>query len=60
MLYSGLYQHNSNLREHQIEAKGKIFDAWDKYDSLMYPKWDCQFLHIKLYTLYTLSTDRKL
>ena len=35
MLYSGLYQHNSNLREHQIEAKGKIFDAWDKYDSVM-------------------------
>ena len=35
MLYSGLDQHNSNLREHQIEAKGKIFDAWDKYDSVM-------------------------
>lgn len=35
MLYSGLNQHNSNLREHQIEAKGKIFDAWDKYDSVM-------------------------
>ena len=35
MLYSGLYQHSSNLREHQIEAKGKIFDAWDKYDSVM-------------------------
>ena len=35
MLYSGLYQHNSNLREHQIEAKGKIFDAWDKYDAVM-------------------------
>ena len=35
MLYSGLYQHNSNLREHQIEAKGKIFDAWDRYDAVM-------------------------
>lgn len=35
MLYSGLNQHNSNLREHQVEAKGKIFDAWDKYDSVM-------------------------
>ena len=35
MLYSGLDQHNSNLREHQIEAKGKIFDAWDKYDAVM-------------------------
>lgn len=35
MLYSGLNQHNSNLREHQIEANGKIFDAWDKYDSVM-------------------------
>lgn len=35
MLYSRLNQHNSNLREHQIEAKGKIFDAWDKYDSVM-------------------------
>lgn len=35
MLYFGLYQHNSNLREHQIEAKGKIFNAWDKYDSVM-------------------------
>lgn len=35
MLYSGLNQHNSNLKEHQIEVKGKIFDAWDKYDSVM-------------------------
>ena len=35
MLYLGINQHNSNLREHQIEAKGKIFDAWDKYDSVM-------------------------
>ena len=35
MLYSGLDQHNSNLREHQIEAKGKIFDAWDRYDAVM-------------------------
>lgn len=35
MLYSGLNQNNSNLREYQIEAKGKIFDAWDKYDSVM-------------------------
>ena len=35
MLYSGLDQHNSNLREHQIEAKGKIFDARDKYDAVM-------------------------
>lgn len=35
MLYSRLNQHNSNLREHQIEAKGKIFDAWDKYNSVM-------------------------
>lgn len=35
MIYSRLKQHNSNLREHQIEAKGKIFDAWDEYDSVM-------------------------
>lgn len=35
MDYSGLEQHNSNLREHQIEAKGKIFDAWNEYDSVM-------------------------
>lgn len=30
-----LTQHNENLREHQIDAKGKIFDAWNSYDSVL-------------------------
>lgn len=28
-------QDNTNLRAHQKEAKKKIFEAWDKYDSVM-------------------------
>jgi len=28
-------QDNTVLRPHQIEAKAKIFDAWNKYDSVM-------------------------
>ncbi len=35
MKYSKICQDNSNLRRHQIEAKRKIFEAWDKYDSVM-------------------------
>ncbi len=35
MEYSKICQDNSNLRRHQIEAKRKIFEAWDKYDSVM-------------------------
>lgn len=35
MVHAGIKQNNRNLREHQIEAKSKIFDAWDKYDSVM-------------------------
>ena len=35
MEYSKICQDNTNLRHHQIEAKRKIFEAWDKYDSVM-------------------------
>lgn len=28
-------KHNDSLRTHQIEAKAKIFDAWETYDSVM-------------------------
>lgn len=35
MVYSNIPEHNGNLRQHQIEAKRKIFEAWDKYDSVM-------------------------
>ena len=35
MEYSQICQDNTNLRHHQIEAKRKIFEAWDKYDSVM-------------------------
>lgn len=35
MEYCRLKQHNDHLRAHQVEAKGKIFDAWDRYDSVM-------------------------
>lgn len=30
-----LQQDNTELRQHQIEAKTKIFNAWSKYDSVM-------------------------
>lgn len=35
MDFKQLMQHNDNLREHQIKAKCKIFDAWNKYDAVM-------------------------
>ena len=35
MNYRQLHQDNTNLRPHQIEAKRKIFDAWDTYASVM-------------------------
>ena len=35
MEYSNIIQDNTNLRQHQIEAKKKIFESWDKYDSVM-------------------------
>lgn len=36
MLYfSDIPEHNGNLRQHQIDAKRKIFEAWDQYDSVM-------------------------
>lgn len=35
MDYSQISQDNTNLRPHQIGAKEKIFDAWNKYDSVM-------------------------
>lgn len=35
MNVSSIEQHNDSLREHQIEAKAKIFDAWETYDSVM-------------------------
>lgn len=35
MEYSKIPQDNTNLRAHQKEAKKKIFEAWDKYDSVM-------------------------
>lgn len=33
--YSDIPEENGNLRQHQIDAKRKIFEAWDKYDSVM-------------------------
>lgn len=35
MNYSEILQDNTNLRPHQKEAKKKIFEAWDRYDSVM-------------------------
>lgn len=35
MNYSLFPQHNDHLRAHQIEAKRKIFDAWDTCDAVM-------------------------
>lgn len=35
MQYSSIPQHNGNLRQHQIDAKRQIFEAWDDYDSVM-------------------------
>ena len=35
MSISCIEQHNDNLRVHQIEAKAKIFDAWETFDSVM-------------------------
>lgn len=35
MLYSKIPEHNVNLRPHQVDAKRKIFEAWDHYDSIM-------------------------
>ena len=35
MIYTQIPTFNENLREHQIEAKQKIFQAWNIYDSIM-------------------------
>lgn len=35
MEYSQIVQDNKSLRPHQIEAKKKILNAWDKYNSVM-------------------------
>lgn len=35
MDFQQLTQYNNNLREHQIEAKRKIYDAWNLYDAVM-------------------------
>lgn len=35
MEITSLIQDNTVLRPHQVQAKGKIFDAWMKYDSVM-------------------------
>lgn len=35
MKISSIEKHNDSLRTHQIEAKAKIFDAWETYDSVM-------------------------
>lgn len=35
MQYFSISQHNGNLRQHQIDAKRQIFEAWDNYDSVM-------------------------
>lgn len=35
MQYSMIPEHNGNLRPHQVDAKRKIFEAWDQYDSVM-------------------------
>lgn len=36
MDFTSFIQDNTVLRPHQIEAKAKIFDAWSKYDSVMF------------------------
>lgn len=35
MDFKQLIQYNDNLREHQIEAKRKIYDAWNEYNAVM-------------------------
>lgn len=35
MIISSIEQHNESLRMHQIEAKARIFDAWENYDSVL-------------------------
>lgn len=35
MLYSAIPEYNGNLRPHQVEAKRKVFEMWNRYDSLM-------------------------
>lgn len=35
MDFTQLIQHNNNLREHQIEAKRNIYDAWNKHNAVM-------------------------
>ncbi len=35
MDYLQLHQDNTKLRAHQVEAKGKIFDAWNRCNSVM-------------------------
>ncbi len=35
MDYSQLQQDNKNLRPHQVEAKGKVFEAWNKCNAVM-------------------------
>lgn len=35
MDYSQIRQDNKNLRPHQVEAKGKIFEAWNEYNAVM-------------------------
>lgn len=35
MQYSMIPERNGNLRPHQVDAKRKIFEAWDQYDSVM-------------------------
>lgn len=35
MDFASFIQDNTVLRPHQIEAKAKIFEAWNKYDSVM-------------------------
>lgn len=35
MDFQQLIQYNNNLREHQVEAKRKIYDVWNRYGSVM-------------------------
>ncbi len=35
MQYSAIPLHDGNLRQHQIDAKRKIFDAWDEFNAVM-------------------------
>lgn len=35
MRYSDIYRDDASLRPYQIEAKRKIFSAWDNCDSVM-------------------------